>query len=74
MCCLRKIKLFPPRAYFVLNLSAAGEFLSIQNDWKRWKWWESTKEDCIQKQENAQNEIGFFILKHGYFGDGEVVT
>lgn len=27
MCCLRKRKLFPAKAYFVLNLSAAGEFL-----------------------------------------------
>lgn len=38
MCCLRKRKLFPPRAYFDLDLSTTSEFLSMQNDWNTKKW------------------------------------
>lgn len=74
MCCPRKRKLSPPRAYFVLNLSAAGEFLSMQNDWNTGKQpGEVPQEICIQEQANAPNKFGFFILKYGYFGEGEAV-
>lgn len=38
MCCLRKRKPFPPRAYFVLNLSTAGGFILRQNDGNRENW------------------------------------
>lgn len=38
MCCLRKRKLFPPRAYFVLNLSTAGGFLLRQKNQNRENW------------------------------------
>lgn len=73
MCSLRKRKLFPPRAYFVWNLIAAGEFLSVQNDWNRGKWsGQATKQVCIEKQANAWDKVGFFIQKHGYYREGEV--
>lgn len=45
----------------------------MQRDWNRGKQsGEATQEICVQEQANAPNEFGFFILKHGYFGEGEV--
>lgn len=75
MCSLRKRKLFPPRAYFVWNLIVAGELLSTQNDWNRGKWsGEATEQVCREEQANAQDKVGFFIQKHGYCGEGKVVS
>lgn len=74
MCCLRKRKLFPSRAYFVQNLSAAGELVSMQNDRNRGKRAGGATQDSVQKQANAPKiQIGFFVLAHGYLGEGDVV-